>query len=98
MGADELRILVANHPEAELVSALDGVGMEALRLRIALEASAQDVTLTLLIPFAKGSLMRDVHERCQVIAERYVQEGLLATVRAPERMAHALEAYAVEGE
>lgn len=98
LDAEELRTLVAEHPEAELVSALDGVGMEALRLRIALEASARDVTLTLLIPFAKGGLMRDVHERCQVIAERYVQEGLLTTVHAPERMAHALEAYVVEGE
>jgi len=34
-----------------------------------------------------------VHERCQVISERYEEGGLLTTVRASERMAQTLEPY-----
>ena len=39
--------------------------------------------------------MKMVHERCQVMRESYVQEGLLATVRADARMAATLERYVV---
>ena len=40
--------------------------------------------------------MKMVHERCQVMRETYVQEGLLATVKADARMASTLEPYRVE--
>ena len=53
------------------------------------------VSLTVLVPYEKGLLMKMVHERCQVLRERYVQEGLLATVRADARMAATLEPYVV---
>ena len=39
-----------------------------------------------------------VHERCQVIRESYVQGGLLATVKADERMARTLGPYAASGD
>ena len=54
--------------------------------------------MTVLVPYDKGLLMRMVHERCQVMRERYVQGGLLATVRADERMARTLGPYAVSDE
>ncbi len=65
-------------------------------LRIAQEASDGDITCTVLIPYEKGMLMRMVHERCQVISERYEEGGLMATVRASERMAMTLEPYRVD--
>ena len=37
--------------------------------------------------------MKMVHERCQVMRERYVQDGLLVTVKADPRMAATLEPY-----
>jgi GTP-binding protein HflX len=49
--------------------------------------------MTVSIPFDKGLLLKMVHERCQVIRERYVQEGLVATVKADERMAQTLAPY-----
>ena len=54
--------------------------------------------MTVLVPYDKGLLLKMVHERCQVIRESYVQEGLLATVRADARMAATLAPYSVEGE
>ena len=92
----ELREATAMHPDAQVVSALDGSGVRGLLYRIAHEASLGSVSLTVLVPYEKGLLMKMVHERCQVMRESYVQEGLLATVRADVRMAATLEPYVVE--
>lgn len=92
----ELREATAMHPDAQVVSALDGSGVRGLLYRIAHEASLGSVSLTVLVPYEKGLLMKMVHERCQVMHESYVQEGLLATVRADARMAATLEPYVVE--
>ena len=94
----ELRALLSAHPDAQPVSALTGQGVRGLLYRIAKEASEGSVSLTVLVPFEKGLLMKMVHERCQVLRERYVQEGLLATVRADARMASTLEPYVTDDE
>ena len=90
--------LMTAYPEAVQISALSGMGVRGLLYRIAQEASDGDITCTVLIPYEKGMLMRMVHERCQVISERYEEGGLMATVRASERMAMTLEPYRVDRE
>lgn len=95
---ERTRGLLRAHPGAVAVSAREGQGLRGLLLRIAREASAGDVTMTVSIPFDKGLLLKMVHERCQVIRERYAQEGLVATVKADERMAQTLAPYAVNDE
>ena len=98
LDADELRDVRVAHPDAQFLSALSGEGVRGLLYRIAQEASADSVSMTVLVPYDKGLLLKMVHERCQVIRESYVQEGLLATVRADARMAATLAPYSVEGE
>ena len=98
LDAEELREARAAHPDAQFVSALSGEGMRGLLYRVAQEASADSVSMTVLVPYEKGLLMRMVHERCQVMRESYVQDGLLATVRADARMASTLAPYVVEGD
>lgn len=93
-----LREARAAHPDAQFVSALAGEGMRGLLYRVAQEASAGSVALTVLVPYEKGLLMKMVHERCQVMRESYVQEGLLATVRADARMAATLAPYVAGGD
>ena len=90
------RALAIAHPEAVRLSALEGTGASALLYRIAQEASEGDETITVLVPFAKGMLIKMIHERCQVIREEYVQDGLSATVRASERMREFLAPYRTE--
>ncbi len=88
--------LQRSHPDAQLISAREGTGLRGLLHRVAREASNGDVTMTVLIPYEKGLLMRMVHERCQMIRESYVQGGLMATVRASARMHDTLLPYQVE--
>ena len=90
---DERRVLSTTNPDAVLISAQERWGLRGLLYRVAQEASNEDVTMTVLIPYDKGLLMRMVHERCQVMRERYEQGGLLATVKASGRMSATLEPY-----
>ena len=87
--------LRAQNPTAVFVSAEKGTGLSGLLHRIASEASAGDVTLTALVPYEKGMLVKMVHERCQVIREQYQENGLLVTLKAGERMAATLRPYEV---
>ena len=87
------RLVMTLHPEAQLISATEGTGIRGLLYRIAQEASHGEETCTVIIPFEKGILVKMVHERCQIIRERYTQEGLLATIRASARMRQMLEPY-----
>ena len=96
--ADALREATLAHPDAQVVSAREGTGVRGLLYRIAREASSGSKTMSVLVPYEKGLLMKMVHERCQVMRETYVQQGLLATVKADARMASTLEPYRVEGE
>lgn len=93
---DQRHILKAENPGAVLVSAEDGTGINNLLYRIGKEASEGDETITALIPYSKGLLLKMCHERCQVIRERYVDGGLLATLKASERMRATLEQYRVD--
>lgn len=93
---DERIALKTENPSAVLVSAEDGTGINGLLYRIGKEASEGDETITALIPYSKGLLLKMCHERCQVIRERYVDGGLLATFKASERMRATLEPYRVD--
>lgn len=95
LGPDDLSSLRAYHSDAVFVSAEEETGLSALLHRIAEEASAGDTTLTALIPYEKGILMKMVHERCQVIREQYQGGGLLVTARVSARMAATLAPYQV---
>ena len=95
---EDRRELALAHPDAVQISALEGTGASALLYRIAQEASDGDETITVLVPYDKGMLIKMVHERCQVIHEEYGQEGLVATIRAGERMREFLSPYRVGDE
>ena len=92
---DDLSSLCVCHPDAVFVSAKEETGLAGLLHRIAEEASAGDTTLTALIPYEKGILMKMVHERCQIIREQYQGGGLLVTARVSARMAATLAPYQV---
>ena len=93
---ERLESLKDANPQAVFVSAMTGAGLAGLLHRIANEASRGDVTITALVPYEKGMLVKMVHERCQVIREQYEDGGLLVTCKASERMAKTLAPYVKE--
>ena len=98
LSAEERKSILLSNPDCVLISTQSGLGIEGLLYRIGREASRGDETLTVLVPYEKGILLKMVHERCQVIREQYAEAGLLATVKASKRMAATLEPYRSEEE
>lgn len=92
---ERLATLVAANPDAVFISALHGKGLQSLQYRIAKEASEGDSVITVCIPYEKGLLLRMVHERCQVVREEYSSQGLIATVKASQRMVQTLLPYRI---
>ncbi|OFK24683.1 GTPase HflX [Olsenella sp. HMSC062G07] len=90
----DLAGVMGAHPSALLVSALDGRGLDALLVSVAQKAGEGDRAMTVLIPYDKGLLQKLIHERCQIMREQYLQEGLLVTARVPARLADTLRRYA----
>ena len=95
---DELAHLRSLHPDAEFVSAATGSGLSSLGYRLTREAASSDSSITILVPFDQGSVVRYVHEQGHVIHEEYSEEGTIITLRADERMRRTLEGLRIDKE
>src|SRR5919201_1532092 len=99
LGAHEQRILVLNkadkldderrrelafrHPDASLVSAVTGEGLDALRERIAdhFERTLRDVEL--LVPFSDGGTLSELHDVAGDLARTDTEAGVRVSARVP---------------
>ena len=91
---DEARAALRHRrPQALLVSAATGEGIEELIEAIVHAASAQDETLQVTIPYGEGLLIKACHEKGRVVASEYVQQGVRLTVVAPPALASRLERF-----
>jgi GTPase len=72
-------------PNAVLISAQTGDGLDQLQARIAEELSRDLVTLTLSIPYDRGDLVAAAHRIGEVIEEKHDEQGTILDVRVPER-------------
>jgi GTP-binding protein HflX len=113
LGADEQRILVLNkadlvdderrhelafrHPDASLVSAVTGEGLEELRERIGreFERTLQDVDL--LVPFSEGGLLSELHDVAGELDREDTADGVRIQARIPAVVAERYGRYAANG-
>lgn len=90
-----LAALEAELPDAVRVSAITGEGLDVLAHTVA-ERRAEDWTeLDVHLPITAGSLVSRVHDRGEVLEERWEEDGWHATVRVPAGLVPALAAEAV---
>lgn len=87
--------LARSHPDAVVVSASSGFGIDELMERLSREASSADRLLTAVIPYREGSLLQTLHEQALVLNEEYLPEGTRLVVKAAPRLAAELERYRV---
>ncbi|MBO1902088.1 GTPase HflX [Leucobacter weissii] len=62
-------------PDAEFVSARTGEGIEALRRRIDAALPLPDREVTAVIPYDRGDLIAELHERNRVLSTEYTEDG-----------------------
>jgi len=96
--AEERQTLQGRYPNAVLVSGLSGEGLDELLARIAEEASRGSVTMSVLVPYTRGDLVRMAHERGQILSERHSEVGTRLVVRVDSELAARFADFAVEAE
>ena len=113
LGADEQQILVLNkadlldderreelsfrHPDASLVSAVTGEGLEELRERIAREFERTLRDVDLLVPFSEGGLLSELHDVAGELEREDTAEGVRVQARLPAVVAERYGRYAMNG-
>ena len=62
-------------PDAVFVSARTGEGIEELQARIAAALPTPDLEVTVTVPYDRGDLVAELHERNRVLGTEYVEDG-----------------------
>jgi GTP-binding protein HflX len=83
----ERRELQLRHPDAALVSAETGEGLEDLRSRIAESISASLIRVELLIPFDAGDRLSELHQIAGDLEREDRADGVLVRARLPAALA-----------
>lgn len=84
---DRCQELRNRHPDALLVSAVSGSGLERLKLRIEEEFAKTLRPLELLIPFAEGGRLAELHALAGDLQRQDTAEGVRVSVRLPAAVA-----------
>jgi len=89
--------LAFRHPDASLVSAVSGEGLDDLRERIAddFERTLRDVEL--LVPFSEGGTLSELHDVAGDLERTDTPEGVRVLARLPAVIAERFDRYAVGG-
>lgn len=83
-------------PDAVVISARDGIGLDELQAAIAEALSKGLVTLSLSIPYERGELVALAHRVGEVIEEKHDEQGTILDVRVPERAIAQFSGFAVD--
>jgi GTP-binding protein HflX len=90
--------LALRSPDAVAISALTGEGLDRLLERVARAIPRFPVTVTALLPHARGDLVAMLHREAEVLSEEAREEGTLVNARVGERVFAAVRGFLVERE
>jgi GTPase len=85
------------NPDAMLISAETGEGIEELRARIASAFEATLRPMELLLPYEEGGRLSELHELAGEVEREDRPEGVLVRARVPAGLAHRFAQFAVNG-
>jgi GTP-binding protein HflX len=91
---EELRFA---HPDAVLVSGADGEGLVVLGERIERDLAHTLRPLDLLVPYADGGSLAELHELAGEVSREDTAEGVRVRALVPARLAERFARFALEG-
>jgi GTPase len=95
LDAEQRHEVALSHRDAELVSAIDGEGLDELRERIE-GAFAETLTeVDLLIPYTEGGRLHELHEVAGDLERTDREDGVLVHARVPAAEMHRFDDLAV---
>jgi GTP-binding protein HflX len=89
------RELAFRHPDAVLVSAVTGEGLDTLGERIAAEFERTLRPVELLVPFSEGGTLSELHDVAGDLERRDTDAGVRVSARLPAVVAERFDRYAV---
>jgi GTP-binding protein HflX len=89
------RELAFRHPDAVLVSALTGEGLDALGERVAAEFERTLRDVELLVPFSEGGTLSELHDVAGDLEREDTPGGVRVSARLPAVVAERFDRYAV---
>lgn len=90
---EERAQLARRYPDAVMVSGATTEGLDDLLGTMGQLAARGSETLTVLLPYTRGDLVRIAHERTHVVAETHMPEGTQLLLSVPAELASAFEEY-----
>jgi GTP-binding protein HflX len=95
LSEEERGEVLLRHPEAALVSAFDGSGLDGLREKI--EAAFEDTLaeIELLVPYAEGGRLHELHEVAGDLERTERDDGVLVRAKIPVAELHRFNDLAV---
>src|SRR4051794_10294703 len=91
------RELSFRHPDAVLVSAQTGEGLEELQERITQEFEKTLKDVELLVPFSEGALLSEIHDLAGEMEREDTPEGVKVNARIPTVVAERYGRYSTNG-
>lgn len=83
-------------PEAAVVSALEGTGIEGLLQEVSARVPVPQIIMRLLIPYDRGDIAAALHAAGAVLEERFTDTGTEILARLQEDQAGRLAEHAIE--
>jgi GTPase len=97
LDAEDRRELRLRHPDALLVSAETGEGLDELRTRIADSIGQRLTKVELLVPFDSGERLSELHEIAGDLEREDREDGVLVRARLPAALADRFADLSVNG-
>lgn len=91
--ATTVMALRANHPDAILVSARTGRGIDTLLAAIDEALPRPEISVTVLIPYERGDLVDKIHKTAVIESLEHTEGGTLVSARVRAGLADELAAY-----
>jgi GTP-binding protein HflX len=95
--AEQLLVLQSQHPDAVVVSARTGAGIEQLRSATEARLPKLEFEVKALIPYERGDLIDRLHRVGEFLTSEHTPDGTLVLVRVNAAMAGELGPYEVAG-
>lgn len=95
---DEVATVSKRYPDALLCSALTGLGIDTVIARIGQEAARDSSTVSVVVPYTRGDVVKLAHEKAQIVSEDFDECGTHLVLRVPSELLSSFEEFIAAGE
>jgi GTPase len=95
--AETLTVLRTKYPDAAVISARTGEGVEQLRRRVETLLPRPEREMRALIPYERGDLINRIHQAGEFLSSEHTERGTLVVARVHPELAGELLPYELAG-